>query len=72
MISNAVKPRGHGLSPMSGSGLAGENEKAGLCNVLRVLLMVQDALADPQHHRSMTTHQQTKGGFVSIIGKSSQ
>jgi hypothetical protein len=45
-------------------GFASEDEKSRLKHILRVLHVVQDPVANTQHHRTVASHQRGESGLV--------
>src|SRR5262249_29469317 len=61
---NAVEPVGDILSWPDGGGLAGEYEKSGLQGVFGIVVVMEDAAANPEDHRGMAPHKSVEGGLV--------
>ena len=70
---------GHGIEPWSercvlverGS-FASQDQEGCLEGILRFVAIVQDALADAEHHRPMALHQRGKGILVAAGGEAFQ
>jgi hypothetical protein len=63
-MGHAIEPTAYRRALANGAGLAGEDQKGRLKNVLGVLVMVEDPPADAQDRRSMPFHEGGEGGFV--------
>jgi hypothetical protein len=67
-----VQPPRHRLGPPQGGRLAGEQQESGLKDVVGVVLIVEDAPAQPQDHRPVAADQGGKGGLVVMGGEALQ
>ena len=54
-------------APADGPGPVGQDEEDGLEGILRVVRIVKDAPADPQHHRAVPDHQLLEGRLRGLI-----
>src|SRR5689334_21850998 len=68
-IGNPVKPAGHGLAPGDRSRPADQDQKYRLKGVLRVLLAVQQALAQTEYHRPLALEQGGKSRLIVAVDK---
>jgi hypothetical protein len=69
VVRNLVKPAAEGGTVADGGGLAGQDEKRGLEDVLGILGLAQDAAARPQHEGAMPPHQRSEGCLVTVCGE---
>src|SRR5262249_11424074 len=67
--SHAIQPAGYGRLPARGSGFEGENEKARLKALLRVLIMLKNAPAHAQDQSTVPPHKTRKCRFVALSRK---
>src|SRR5262249_22681604 len=71
-IRHAMQPAGYGTLPSCGSGFVGQNEKARLKDILRVLIVPEEAPAHAQDQGAVAPHQARKRRFVALAGKALQ
>jgi hypothetical protein len=64
-----VEPAAHRVGALQGSRFATKNEKDSLKRILGGVGIVQDALADAQHHRPMSPHQRREGVLIAPGGE---
>jgi hypothetical protein len=60
-VGHAVKPAGQRLPPADGPRLAGQQQEGGLVHVLGVVLVVQQAPRDAEHHRPVPPQEGVEG-----------
>jgi hypothetical protein len=72
LIGGSVQPIGNRLSPRRALRLPGEQQERRLTHVLRILVVVQDAQGDANHHRRMPPDQHGECAFVALLHEVNQ